>query len=81
MDGTDLLTLSAPAQPFLPQEPDVLLTRIEAAQYLRVSVPTLERWAKLWSTVKIGPEPLRIGHGIRYRLSDVRASPQVATAA
>jgi hypothetical protein len=81
MNGASSLALSATSQSFLPQEPDVLLTRVEAAQYLRVSIPTMFRWAKLWPAAKIGPEPLRVGHGVRYRLSDVRASPQVATAA
>jgi Helix-turn-helix domain len=49
---------------------DVLYTRQEAAEYLRKSVPTLERWAK----VGIGPKPIPCGpRGVRYRLSDLRA--------
>jgi hypothetical protein len=36
---------------------DVLLTRREAAQYLRKSVDTLERWARLG----IGPKPIKLG--------------------
>jgi hypothetical protein len=81
MDGISALALSTAARNLLAEQQDVLLTRVEAARYLRVSVPTLERWARLWPATKIGPEPLRVGHGIRYRLSDVRAAPQVAVAA
>ena len=36
---------------------DILLTRREAAEYLRRSVPTLERWA----TKGIGPQPIKLG--------------------
>jgi hypothetical protein len=49
---------------------DTLLTRAEAAAYLRRSVPTLEQWARNG----IGPRVTRIGsRGIRYRLRDLRA--------
>jgi predicted DNA-binding transcriptional regulator AlpA len=45
---------------------DTLLTRREVAEYLRVSVATLERWARLG----VGPRPHRIGpNTVRYRLS------------
>ena len=60
--------------PFAPAPDDVLLTQPEAARYLRVSIPTLERWRK----VGIGPTPLRVVHAIRYRLSDLRSFPQPA---
>jgi hypothetical protein len=60
-----------------PPEEDILLTRVEAAMYLRLSLPTLQRWGRLG----IGPKPLRVGHSIRYRLSDVRSFPQAAMAA
>ena len=63
--------------PFAPAPDDVLLTQPEAARYLRVSVPTLERWRK----VGIGPTPLRVVHAIRYRLSDVRSFPRLVKAA
>lgn len=48
---------------------DVLYTRDEAARFLRNSVPTLERWARLG----IGPKPIRIGRRCLYRLTDLRA--------
>jgi predicted DNA-binding transcriptional regulator AlpA len=59
-------------------ERDVLLTRAEAAEYLRKSEPTLERW----SAQGIGPSPIRCGpRSIRYRLSDLRAFTGVSQAA
>jgi hypothetical protein len=48
---------------------DVLLTRREAAEYLRKSEPTLERWA----AQGIGTAPVRVGpRSVRYRLVDFR---------
>jgi hypothetical protein len=48
---------------------DILYTRAEAAEYLRKSVPTLERWAKLG----IGPKPLKVGpRDVRYTLRSLR---------
>ena len=48
---------------------DILYTRPEAAEYLRKSVPTMERWAKL----DIGPKPLKVGpRGVRYTLRSLR---------
>jgi hypothetical protein len=48
---------------------DVLLTRAEAAAYLRRSVPTLESWSRQG----FGPRMVRMGRrGVRYRLSDLR---------
>jgi predicted DNA-binding transcriptional regulator AlpA len=49
---------------------DILLTRPEAAQYLRRSTPTMERWARQGT----GPRPIRIGRSIYYRLSDLRVA-------
>jgi hypothetical protein len=49
---------------------DVLLTRKEAAQYLRKSVPTLERWAR----EGIGPQPVKVNRIVHYRLHDLRAA-------
>ena len=57
-----------------PPAEDILLTRVEAAMYLRVAVPTLQRWDRLG----IGPTALRVGRTIRYRLSDVRSAPRAA---
>jgi hypothetical protein len=51
---------------------DVLLTRKEAAQYLRKSVPTLERWAR----EGIGPTPVKVNRVVHYRLNDLRAAAQ-----
>jgi excisionase family DNA binding protein len=50
-------------------EQDILLSRAEAAVYLRVSLPTLELWARNGE----GPRVVRVGRGVRYRLADVRA--------
>jgi hypothetical protein len=48
---------------------DILYTRREAAEYLRKSVPTLERWAKLG----IGPKPTKVGpRDVRYTLRSLR---------
>jgi excisionase family DNA binding protein len=48
---------------------DVLLSREEVAAYLRCSLPTLELWQRNGG----GPRVVRVGRGVRYRLSDVRA--------
>jgi predicted DNA-binding transcriptional regulator AlpA len=49
---------------------DVLLTRPEAAQYLRKTVPTLERWSR----DGVGPRPIKMGpRSVFYRLCDLRA--------
>jgi hypothetical protein len=57
-------------------ERDVLLTRPEAAQYLRKSEATLERWARLG----IGPKPLKSGpHSIRYTLRSCREAAGTET--
>ncbi len=55
-----------------PPADDILLTSVETAQYLRVSLSTLRRWAK----ADVGPPPRRLGHRYRYRLSDIRQSTQ-----
>jgi predicted DNA-binding transcriptional regulator AlpA len=68
--GSLLGSTSSP--PFSPQNEETLLTRPETAQYLRISVPTLERWAKLG----IGPRLIRIGGSVRYPLSGVRRYAQ-----
>ena len=49
-------------------ERDVLLTRPEAAAYLRKSAATLERWAR----IGFGPKPVMAGRRALYRLSDLR---------
>jgi hypothetical protein len=46
---------------------DVFLTRPEAAQYLRKSVPTLERWHRLG----LGPKAVRCGKRSLYPLTPV----------
>jgi hypothetical protein len=51
----------------LPPE-DRHLTRAETAEYLRRSVPTLERWA----AHGLGPAWRKVGGRILYLLSDVR---------
>src|SRR4051812_47567911 len=49
-------------------EGDVLLTRREAAEYLRRSVPTLERWA----AHGIGPPHRKVGGRVLYPLPGLR---------
>jgi hypothetical protein len=51
---------------------DFLVTRKEAAVYLRKSIPTLERWAR----DGVGPRPVKIQRTVHYRLSDLRAAAQ-----
>ena len=55
----------------LADDRDVLLTRPEAAQYLRKSIPTLERWAR----EGIGPKPRKVrgSRAVFYTLRDLRA--------
>jgi excisionase family DNA binding protein len=48
---------------------DQLITITEAAELLRTPVATL-RW---WRHNGIGPHSFKIGRGVRYRLSDLRA--------
>ncbi len=55
---------------------DILLTRAEAAAYLRRSVPTLEAWAREGT----GPPITRLGpRSVRYRLSGLRAWIEAGT--
>jgi hypothetical protein len=61
----------------LPQADDILLSRQETARYLRVTVPTLDRWARMG----VGPKQIRICNVIRYRLSTLRAFSRTAIAA
>ena len=57
-----------PADPNL-DDGDVLYTRREAAEYLRKSVPTLERWARQG----IGPRVVRVGpRSVAYTLASLR---------
>lgn len=49
-------------------EADVLLTRAEAASYLRRSIPTLERWAREGN----GPEFTIVGGRALYTLPNLR---------
>lgn len=56
---------------------DILYTRREAAEYLRKSVPTLERWAKLG----IGPKPTKVGpRDVRYTLRSLREAAGTSSA-
>lgn len=55
--GADVLT-----------DADVLMTRREAAGYLRRSIPTLERWAMQGT----GPRFRRMNGRVLYQLSDLR---------
>lgn len=56
---------------------DILYTRAEAAQYLRKSVPTLERWAALGT----GPRFRMVGRRALYALRDLREFAGVAAVA
>ncbi|MCW2165778.1 transcriptional regulator, AlpA family [Microbacterium hydrothermale] len=44
-----------------------LSTRKQVAEYLQVSVPTLDAWAAAGA----GPKRLKIGRSVRYRREDV----------
>jgi hypothetical protein len=51
-------------------EDDVLLTRLEAAKYLRVAVSTMERWAREGR----GPKPIYVGRRALYSLATLRSA-------
>ena len=51
-------------------EHDLLLTEVQAAEFLNVSVRTLQSWRV--SGIKKLPF-IRVGRAIRYRLADLRA--------
>ncbi len=78
MPGAANLSTSVSPVPFAAGDDDLLLTRPEAAVFLRVSVPTLERWTMLG----IGPRTVRIGpKGRRYPLSGLREYARLGEAA
>jgi hypothetical protein len=56
---------------------DVLLTRAEAARFLRRSVPTLERWARDGS----GPGFQMVGGRALYSLAELRRFAGIKAAA
>jgi hypothetical protein len=73
MPATGNLLDDASPLPFTAENDGPLVTRPEAAAFLRVSIGTLERWAKLG----LGPSPVRLPSGsIRYRRPDLRALAQ-----
>jgi excisionase family DNA binding protein len=49
--------------------PDPLLTQEEVAEYLRKPPGTLEQWRSRG----FGPEYHKVGHDVRYRMSEVDA--------
>lgn len=51
------------------QETDQLLGSEELADYLRVPLPTVYRWAAQGT----GPERIKVGRHTRYRMSAVNA--------
>jgi hypothetical protein len=56
----------------------ILYTRREEAEYLRKSVPTLERWARLG----IGPKPIKVGpRDVGYTLRSLREAAGTKDAA
>ena len=78
MPGAANLSTSASLASFAAGDEDVLLTRPEAAAFLRLSVPTLERWTMLG----IGPRTIRIGpKGRRYPLGGLREYVRLGEAA
>jgi hypothetical protein len=52
---------------------EVFFTRQESAAYLRCSVPTMERWARLGT----GPKFRLVGSRALYSLSDLRVFAKV----
>jgi hypothetical protein len=62
--------LTAPMHPFSPMTPVADMTEQQAADHLRVSLRTLQRWR----SSKIGPTFSRLGpRWIRYSLADLEA--------
>ena len=50
-------------------DPDSLVTEVQAAKFLNISIRTLQAWRiKL-----VGPRFVRVGRAIRYRRSDLIA--------
>ena len=56
-------------QPQQEKEPVKILTRIETAQMLGVTLPTLHEWTKNGTI-----QGTRIGTRVRYRMADVEAA-------
>lgn len=54
-------------------ENEIFLTRHEAASYLRCSIPTMERWARLGT----GPKFRLVGGRALYSLQDLRQFAKV----
>jgi len=46
---------------------DTLLSEREAAEFLRLAIPTLRNWR----CAKRGPRFLKLGRAVRYRESDI----------
>jgi hypothetical protein len=67
----------APLGPEILLPHDILLTREEAARYLRVTIPTVDRWAMQG----VGPQQIRVANTIRYRLSTLRSFERASKAA
>ena len=57
----------------LPPERETLLTRIDLAKRHRVSIETLKRRERAGIL-----HPLKLGRGVRYRLSEIIAVEQAA---
>jgi excisionase family DNA binding protein len=50
-------------------DPDSLVTEVQAAKFLNISIRTLQAWR-----IKLaGPRFVRVGRAIRYRRSDLTA--------
>ena len=60
--------MNSQAETFAATPAETFLTRPEAAEYLRVSVPTMERWARNGT----GPRVRSFGKKVFYSLADLR---------
>ena len=65
LEGVEKL-LAEFSKQFTPKEPEVLLSRKDVSELLRISLPTIHEWGKLGIL-----KPFKIGTRVRYRQSDI----------
>ena len=58
-----------------PIDPDALIAEVQAADFLRISIRTLQAWRSRGA----GPAFVRVGRAIRYRRRDLLAWIEVNT--
>lgn len=50
-----------------------LINETEAAEYMAVSVKTLQSWRHRWVHHREGPQWLKVGRAVRYRVGDIES--------